>query len=357
MADRKRDPARRSMPLTEWPQRDRDLWEAAIREGDVLDESGPAAHWRPKTRARVVQNYGRWLTFLVRRHELEVDVSPARRVRQECVRAYIAEQRRQEVASTTLEARIRDLREALRVMGPEPVPEWLKQTARRLATQATPARAKAGRVQSAGTLFALGLSLMERAIASPTARRKHQPARFRDGLAIAFLACRSIRMSNLTGIRIGTNLIRIDGDFWLRFSADEMKGKRPYEVPLPAELTRFIELYLSRYRPVLLDGGTSDRLWISTEGQPITSRTLYEKIRRLTERALGVAINPHLFRDSLVTTVAHDDPEHVRITAPLLAHASLRTTTRHYNQAKMAQAVRQHQANILALRRSLRETR
>jgi hypothetical protein len=35
----------------------------------------------------------------------------------------------------------------------------------------------------------------------------------------------------------------------------------------------------------------------------------------LTARILGVAINPHLFRDCAATTIATDDPEHVLIIA------------------------------------------
>ena len=86
-------------------------------------------------------------------------------------------------------------------------------------------------------------------------------------------------------------------------------------------------------------------------GRPLGTSTAHENIVRVTERELGVRINPHLFRDCVATSVALYDPEHVRITAPLLGHASLRTSTRHYNQAKAAEAIRRHQANLLTRRR------
>ena len=316
-----------------------------------LEEDGAAAHWRPKSVKRVRDAYGRWLTFLARQDALEADATPAARVTPERVRAYLAELRAQGIASTTLHARLRDLKEALRVMGPEPVPEWLKEATRRLEARATPVRDKAVRVQAADTLFALGLRLMQEARDTPDPHPMRQPARFRDGLMIALLASRPLRLANLVALRIGQNLVRVDDGYWLCFGADETKGKRPYEAPLPEALVLWLELYLARFRPVLLRGSESDHLWISTQAQPMAEITAYGIIRRLGERELGVRLNPHLFRDCVATSIALEDPEHVRITAPLLGHASLTLSTRHYNQARAAEAVRRHQTGLLALRR------
>lgn len=51
------------------------------------------------------------------------------------------------------------------------------------------------------------------------------------------------------------------------------------------------------------------------------------------------------------------DPEHVRMAAPLLGHASFTTTERHYILAKNRNALRLHQETIMARRAALRRRR
>jgi hypothetical protein len=59
------DPARRAMPVAEWPEGDRVRWHRAQRPAeDVLDDGGPAAAWAPRTRDNVQSGVGRFLTWL-----------------------------------------------------------------------------------------------------------------------------------------------------------------------------------------------------------------------------------------------------------------------------------------------------
>jgi integrase/recombinase XerD len=51
-----------------------------------------------------------------------------------------------------------------------------------------------------------------------------------------------------------------------------------------------------------------------------------------------------------MTTLATDDPAHVRVGARLLGHSSLRTGERHYNQATMVSAVTQYHETLAQLR-------
>ena len=50
--------------------------------------------------------------------------------------------------------------------------------------------------------------------------------------------------------------------------------------------------------------------------------------------------NPHLFRDAVATSIALDDPEHVRSAAPVLGHASFASTERDYRMSRGADATR-----------------
>ncbi len=84
---------------------------------------------------------------------------------------------------------------------------------------------------------------------------------------------------------------------------------------------------------------------------------LYRRITKVTRRLFGEAINPHLFRDAAATSIAIEDPSHVRMAAAILGHSSLATTEAYYNQAKAIEAGRLHQQNIAALRKRFGQTR
>jgi integrase/recombinase XerD len=83
----------------------------------------------------------------------------------------------------------------------------------------------------------------------------------------------------------------------------------------------------------------------------MTRRGVYDRITRCTLKGLGKAINPHLFRDCATTTIALEDPDHVRIASRLLGHRTLSTTEKHYNQARNVEASRTIQNFLLSLRR------
>jgi integrase/recombinase XerD len=63
-----------------------------------------------------------------------------------------------------------------------------------------------------------------------------------------------------------------------------------------------------------------------------------------------VAINPHLFRDCVATSIAIDDPEHVRIAAQVLGHGTFATTERHYRMPRSAEAARSYHCELQKLR-------
>ena len=91
-------------------------------------------------------------------------------------------------------------------------------------------------------------------------------------------------------------------------------------------------------------------LWVSTHGSPMTSIAIYDVFTRRTAEAFGQPINPHLFRDCAATSIAIDDPEHVRIASQILGHRSTATTEHYYNQAQAIDAARRYQDFLVALR-------
>ena len=79
---------------------------------------------------------------------------------------------------------------------------------------------------------------------------------------------------------------------------------------------------------------------------------IYDRITKLTLKSLGHTIHPHLFRDCAATSLAIEDPRHVRIAASLLGHRRFKTTERYYIQARNIEASRIMQNFLLSLRHS-----
>src|SRR5262245_47050476 len=90
------------LPLEEWPELDRQAWEVANRDGDLLTGRGHAARWRPKTRLTARKAYGNWLRFLSDTDRLGSAASIGSRLTYENMRDYIAALRARGSPNTVL---------------------------------------------------------------------------------------------------------------------------------------------------------------------------------------------------------------------------------------------------------------
>ncbi|MFQ5765463.1 MAG: hypothetical protein ACE5GT_11075, partial [Rhodospirillales bacterium] len=157
-----KDPARRCLPVREWPDPDRAAWNAALDRGDILGDGGLACRWSDATRRTMASAYGRWLTHIKWQGDLDADAAPADRVLPERLRAYI-EELQATVAPVTVHGRICGLKKTLRVIAPDADLGWLRRAERRLAAGAQPVRDKEQRIRNSAELFGLGVGLLERA--------------------------------------------------------------------------------------------------------------------------------------------------------------------------------------------------
>jgi integrase len=220
----------------------------------------------------------------------------------------------------------------------------------RLARRTGPARSKHGRIVATGTLIDAGVKLLTDAYRDQT-RRPHERAKdFRDGLMVALLAARPLRIKNFAGLRLGRHLHPTASGYAIEIPGEETKTGCPIETFVPDDLCPWLSIYLSEYRTHLLRGGVCDYVWVHGAGVGYTPGSLSMRIVKLTARNVGVAISPHLFRDCAATTIATDDPEHVLTIAPILGHTNLRTAELHYNHAQCLEASRQVQRAIIKLR-------
>lgn len=346
------DPLRRCLKVNEWPDADQIAWEKLFEPGDILDgTAGLGQHWCDDTRQKYRKGYGRWLTFLITSRQYQADLAPEDRVTLEAVSAYIG-QLSEEVASWTVWGRLAELLAVCKAMAPAADWSWLNRAVRRLEAQGRVSKDKHSRLRPAAEISNWAYGELDRILKAPPAR--HAETKFRDALLVGILiACPTMRLGNLTRIKIGQHLIKLKGRYELRFQGFEMKARKPIEIPVPESLTAYINHYIEQVRPILLDGNDSDRLWISQYGKPMTDKAIHAAISTATKRAFGRAINPHLFRDCAVTSVAIEDPKHIGIAAPILGHTDPRTTEKHYIQAQQLHACRTLVRSLKDLRAQL----
>lgn len=319
-----------------------------------LEPGGRAAGWSQGGRGIVVEGYGRWLTWLVRTGQLDPASSADARVTRARVAAY-AEWLGSRIAPMSVSARIGQLAQAMRALAPEHDWRWLFRAASRIAAVAVPVRAKRQRMQECQVLVELGIQLMRRAGTSNPRLNVRQALLYRDGLMIALMAYRPLRLRTFAAITLGQHLVQRNEIWWLAFSAEDTKTKEPMEMSFPKELVPYLEVYLHQHRPVILKRNSRreqlgtpapSALWIATGGKKMASGTINAQIGKHTLAAFGKPINPHLFRDCAATPIAIQDPKHVRMIAPILGHRSPLTSERHYNQARTLEAARRYQQTI-----------
>ena len=273
-----RDPARRCLPLAEWPAADRTLWQAALTPGDLLEPGGARADYAAITNRHVAAGYGRWLAWGRHAGQLDESQSPSARITREAVAAYLLALAAHNSTLTQI-TRLEELFQAARVMCPEEDWGWIRRMAGRVRGRHVPARNKRPRMVGAEDLCSLGHTLMDGAAAQTTPRQ--QATRYRDGLVIALLAVRPLRRRNLAGLRLGEHVIRHGGGWRIEVSGAETKTNSSIEWPWPEALVASLETYLAVHRPVLC--GQRSR-WTRPIGQAAYSDARQPGIPRQTSR-------------------------------------------------------------------------
>lgn len=341
------------IPLHDWPEVDQAGWRAACRLGDPLDEPGLLANRGKERTDKFRQAYGRWLGFLTERGIDWRKTSGLDLFTAENVRPFMR-RLRTDLAPCTVRAYLTELYTVAQAMAPDREFDVLRGATRHIWRTAKAVSDKRSRLVPSRDLYALGFDLMTRAEIRSTPLQA--AGDFRDGLMIALLAARPVRRRNLAAIEIDRQLTCQSDQCWLAFSADEVKTGRALEFPLPHNLTTSMYQYLTRYRRFLAcrtgrwkdDPGKA--LWVSGDGSRLKAGRIHRRICDRTQEHFGHPINPHLFRDAAATSIAIEDPEHVRIILAILGHSTIKTSERYYNQATGIEAARHYQNVIAAFR-------
>jgi len=326
----------RSLPIHVWPIADRAAWEEACRPSVRLKRGGAASHMRTVTREMLTKRAGYFFDFLLRSGRLEMNAPTGAQVTPENVEAYVAELK-DRVKSVTVYGSIQKLRRFVQLVAPNRDLDWLIEIERQLFSEMRPA-SKWDRVLYTDVLEDAGVKLM--AEAESSTRPKLTRARlFRNGLMIALLARCPIRLKNFAALEIGHSFTNVEGTWWIVLTAAETKEKREDERPVPEEFTSSVERYLKVYRPILARGNDpGSALWVAINGKPMSYASMGELITEITTMALGVNVNPHLFRSAGVTTLATRAGDKPHAGGALLHHRPGPVTQENYNRASCVTA-------------------
>jgi integrase len=324
-----------SLRPDKWPAPDRNFWTDACTEGNWLEGRGRASTWTTKTRNQVAKDYGRFLFLLQAEDRLIAVRSPAERLTHDNLASYLRQLQGTGMASTSLLSRIRNLRQAVLAMVPDANLRLISSVCSKLKARAVPVRIKQIKVVSTAALIDAATREYDAQISGKAVLAGRVCDRARDALMMMFMALLPLRLDSFGGLCIGRHVVRQGESYVLRLERSEVKEGEPYDCVLPAQLTKYVDHYIRQIRPHLLHGQETDRLWISMRGAGMSASAIYYQIIKITRRIIGHPINPHAFRDCLMTTIATEAPESVRAGARILGHKDLKTGERHYNFASI----------------------
>jgi site-specific recombinase XerD len=336
------DLRRRWRRLHEWPPSYRAAWLAATASGDDLDTPSYGRSLRPASLDTIARNFGRWLSFLDGRGELNDNIPPAQTVTPARVADYLRELKAMHYRPQSIVLAISAISCAMRIFAPEKDWHWIwKPNGVKLAAYLK-GRRKEFPVPHPSELYLWGLELLTQADAEE--RPRNRLAQYRDGLIICLLAGRALRRRSFVAMQIDQNLIRRSDGWYIKFEPEDVKNRRWIEVAAPKTLEPWIDRYIGEIRPALLlrasGGGSAQRiaqattaLWLSSDGTALSAPGLTNALWNRSGRQFDLPFATHRFRHAVGTYAPVDDPEHPGIATSLLAIGA-RMHEKHYNRAQ-----------------------
>jgi integrase/recombinase XerD len=142
----------------------------------------------------------------------------------------------------------------------------------------------------------------------------------RDRAMLEVLYATGLRVSELVSLRLvevslDMGVVRVVG-----------KGSKERLVPLGEVAADFLARYLREARPALLKSRTSDAVFVTTRGAPMTRQAFWALIKRHAARAIpGRSLSPHTLRHAFATHLINHGAD-LRVVQLLLGHADISTT-------------------------------
>jgi integrase/recombinase XerD len=183
--------------------------------------------------------------------------------------------------------------------------------------------------------YFLSVDEVERLLAQPDAS---SAVGLRDKAIIELMYSTGIRVSELTGIRVGdlqmeAGCLRCIG-----------KGNKERLVPVGKRALAVVEAYLKKSRPELLKDGASSQLFLNQRGRPMDRVTIWKIMGRYGRKAqLRKPLKPHTLRHSFATHLL-DRGADLRSVQMMLGHSDISTTQiyTHVVEERLKQVYKAH---------------
>ena len=161
---------------------------------------------------------------------------------------------------------------------------------------------------------------------------------FRDRAMLETLYATGLRVSELINLKIvrlnlQAGIVRVTG-----------KGNKDRLVPLGEIAGDWLQGYIQNWRPELLQQKSSDHVFVTARGGPMTRQSFWYIIKRYTQKAgIGGVVSPHTLRHAFATHLLNHGAD-LRTVQLLLGHSSLSTTQiyTHIANARMQSVHAEH---------------
>jgi integrase/recombinase XerD len=160
----------------------------------------------------------------------------------------------------------------------------------------------------------------------------------RDRAMLEVLYACGLRVSELIGLKL------LQVDLMAGVLKVMGKGSRERLVPLGDEAVHRVREYLRLARTELLGPGSSDALFITGRGEPMTRQAFWAVIRKYAIKAgIGGHLSPHTLRHAFATHLLNHGAD-LRVVQMLLGHADITTTQiyTHVARERLKRLHRQH---------------
>ncbi len=146
------------------------------------------------------------------------------------------------------------------------------------------------------------------------------PLALRDRAILELFYATGLRVSELVGLR--ANDVHLDIGY-LRCMG---KGRRERVVPIGSRAVEATRSYLEQLRPQLVDGFSTDRLFVSRTGRPLDRTNGWRLVVKYARR-MGISgrLSPHTLRHCFATHLLAGGAD-LRVVQELLGHADVSTT-------------------------------
>ncbi len=165
-----------------------------------------------------------------------------------------------------------------------------------------------------------------------------QPLGLRDRAMLETLYAAGLRVSELVGLTLSQmslsqGVVRVIG-----------KGDKERLVPLGEEAISWINRYLSHGRPALVRRRSTDAVFVTARGGPMTRQAFWHNLKRHARTAdIQAALSPHTLRHAFATHLLNHGAD-LRVVQMLLGHSDLSTTQiyTHVARARLKDLHAQH---------------